>query len=90
VRSKSLHTFLLQDPIVKLSKEEEQDIQRRLEMDRLRLEEQKKFAEESKKRAKELDKWLRGFKKELIQDRKICLSIEMLIFRGSNETIRRD
>ena len=38
-------------------------------MDRLRLEEQKKFVEESQKRAKEFEQWLREFKKELIRNR---------------------
>jgi hypothetical protein len=52
-----------------LTKEEEEDVGRRMEMDRLRLEEQKKFVEESQKRAKEFEQWLREFKKELIQNR---------------------
>ena len=69
VRGKALLRFLLNDPIAKLSKDEEADIERRLEMDRLRLEEQKKFVEESRKRARELEQWLRGFKKELINNR---------------------
>ena len=68
VRSKALVRFLLNDPIQKLSKEEEADIQRRLEMDRLRLDEQKQFVEESRKRAKEFEEWLRGFKRELIHN----------------------
>lgn len=68
-RSKALAAFLLRDPIQNLSKEEEADIRRRLEMDRLRLVEQKQFIEESRKRARELDIWLRGFKKELIKNR---------------------
>ena len=38
-------------------------------MDRLRLEEQKKFVEESRKRARELEQWLRGFKSDLIRNR---------------------
>ena len=68
VRSKHVIDFLLHAPIQKLSKEEESDIQRRLEMDRLRLEEQTKFVQESRKRARELDQWLRGFKSELIRN----------------------
>lgn len=68
-KSKALAAFLLHDPIQELSKEEEADIERRLEMDRLRLTEQKQFIEESRKRARELDVWLRGFKKELIKNR---------------------
>ena len=69
MRSTALVGFLLNHPIQKLTKDEEADIERRLEMDRLRLQEQKKFVEESRKRARELDQWLRGFKKELINDR---------------------
>jgi hypothetical protein len=57
----------------KLSKEEEADIERRLEMDRLRLSEQKKFVDESRKRARELDQWLKGFKSDLIRDRILVL-----------------
>jgi hypothetical protein len=59
----------LHAPIQRLSKEEESDIQRRIEMDRLRLEEQKKFVEESRKRARELEQWLRGFKSDLVRNR---------------------
>jgi len=69
VRSQHLVDFLLHAPIQTLSKEEESDIQRRLEMDRLRLEEQQKFVEESRKRAKELEQWLREFKSDLIRNR---------------------
>lgn len=69
VRSRALAAFLLHDPIEKLSKEEEVDIERRLELDRLRLAEQQQFVEESRKRARELEQWLRGFKKELIKNR---------------------
>ena len=69
VKSQHLIDFLLHAPIQRLSKEEESDIQRRLEMDRLRLEEQKKFVEESRKRARELEQWLRGFKSDLIRNR---------------------
>jgi hypothetical protein len=67
-KSKAVAEFLFKDPI-HLGKEEEADIERRLEMDRVRLNEQKKFVEESKKRAKELDEWLRGFKTDLIRNR---------------------
>ena len=69
-KSKALSQFLLSDPLEKLSKEEEADIERRLDMDRLRLTEQKKFVEESRKRARELDQWLKGFKSELIRNRR--------------------
>jgi len=69
VRSKALAAFLLADPLPGLSREEREDVQRRLEMDRLRLEEQRKFIEVSKQRAKEFEQWLREFKKELIQNR---------------------
>jgi len=81
IRSKSLIQFLLGDPIAKLSKEEEADIGRRLEMDRLRLVEQEKFVEESRKRARELDQWLKEFKHDLIANR-ILLSHLTLITEG--------
>ncbi len=73
-KSKALSLFLLSDPLSKLTKEEEADIERRLEMDRLRLIEQKKFVDESRKRARELDQWLKGFKSELIRNRILSLS----------------
>jgi hypothetical protein len=73
-KSKSLSLFLLSDPLEKLTKEEEADIERRLDMDRLRLTEQQKFLDESRKRARELDQWLRGFKSELIRNRILSLS----------------
>lgn len=68
-KSKALSQFLLSDPLEKLSKEEEADVERRLDMDRLRLAEQKKFVDESRKRARELDQWLKGFKSDLIRNR---------------------
>jgi hypothetical protein len=71
-RSATLREFLLSDPIATLSREEEADIERRFEMDRIRLAEQKKFVDESRKRARELDQWLRGFKSDLIRNRR-CL-----------------
>jgi hypothetical protein len=72
-KSKTLSQFLLTGPLGKLSKEEEADVERRLEMDRLRLSEQKKFVDESRKRARELDQWLKGFKSDLIRDRILFL-----------------
>jgi hypothetical protein len=68
-RSKALAHFLLHDPLPRLTREEEADIERRLDMDRLRLAEQKKFVEESSKRARELEHWLRGFKSDLVRNR---------------------
>lgn len=72
-KSKALSQFLLSEPLEKLTKEEKADIERRLDMDRLRLVEQKKFVDESRKRARELDQWLRGFKSELIRNRILSL-----------------
>jgi hypothetical protein len=77
-RSKTLSHFLLDDPLSKLTKEEEADIERRLDMDRLRLQEQAKFVEESRKRAKELDQWLRGFKSDLIRN-SMSLTMTLII-----------
>jgi hypothetical protein len=88
-RSKALSHFLLKDPLPKLTKEEEADIARRLDMDRLRLAEQKKFVEESRKRARELEKWLRTFKSDLIRNR-MTSSPQNTYNRGVNETIRGD
>lgn len=74
-KSKALSQFLLSEPLGKLSKEEEADIERRLDMDRLRLAEQNKFVEESRKRARELDQWLKEFKSELIRNRILFISL---------------
>jgi hypothetical protein len=68
-RSKALAHFLFHDPLPRLTREEEADIERRLDMDRLRLVEQRKFVEESRKRARELEDWLRGFKSDLVRNR---------------------
>jgi PX domain/Domain of unknown function in PX-proteins (DUF3818) len=73
-RSRHFTQFLLRDPIT-LSVEEEMDVERRQEMDRLRLAEQGRFVEESKKRARELDRWLREFKSDLIQNRMILCEL---------------
>jgi Domain of unknown function in PX-proteins (DUF3818) len=78
IKSRHLVYFLMHDHLPGLNKEDEADIERRIRMDRLRLEEQMKFFEESKKRAKELDKWLREFKTELIQKR-TCKVLSLLI-----------
>lgn len=61
-----MRQFLSADPI-NLNEEEMGDIQRRKEMDRKRIEEQRRFYEIARQRAKELDVYMEKFRRELVE-----------------------
>lgn len=61
-----MRQFLTADPI-RLNEEEMGDIQRRKEMDKKRLEEQRRFYEIARQRAKELDVYMERFRRDLIE-----------------------
>jgi hypothetical protein len=58
--------FLTRDPI-EVNEEEMEDIQRREEMDKKRIEEQKQFYEVARKRAAELDIHMEKFRREIVE-----------------------
>ncbi|KAA8617184.1 PX domain containing protein [Pyrenophora tritici-repentis] len=65
-RSNAMAEFLTHDPI-EVNEEEMEDIQRREEMDRKRIEEQKQFYEVARKRAAELDIHMEKFRREIVE-----------------------
>ena len=64
--TKSMHEFLLRDPI-KLNEEELTDVQRRRDMDRKRMEEQQRFYEIARQRARELDVYMEKFRRDIVE-----------------------
>jgi hypothetical protein len=58
--------FLTHDPI-EINEEEMEDIERREEMDKKRIEEQKQFYEVARKRAAELDIHMEKFRREIVE-----------------------
>lgn len=64
--SKTMRQFLTAEPI-KLNEEEMGDIQRRKEMDKKRIEEQRRFYEIARQRAKELDVYMERFRRDLVE-----------------------
>ena len=64
--SKAMQEFLTRNPI-KLNEEEIDDIERRKEMDKRRIEEQKRFYEIARQRAKELDVYMERFRRDIVE-----------------------
>ncbi|KAJ5917850.1 hypothetical protein N7454_010225 [Penicillium verhagenii] len=64
--SKSMEEFLTSDPI-KLNEEELLDVQKRKNMDAVRIEEQKRFYEIARQRAAELDVYMEKFRKDIVE-----------------------
>ena len=64
--SKAMHDFLTTNPIT-LNEEELIDMQRRKEMDRKRIEEQKRFYEIARQRARELDVYMEKFRRDIVE-----------------------
>lgn len=64
--SKAMRHFLTADP-VRPNEEEMDDIRRRKEMDKKRLEEQRRFYEIARQRAKELDVYMERFRRDLVE-----------------------
>ncbi len=64
--SKAMQDFLTRDPVT-LNEEEMADIERREELDKKRLEEQKQFYEIARKRARELDVHMEKFRREIVE-----------------------
>lgn len=76
--SNALTTFLTRDPLV-LNQEEMLDVKRRREMDELRVKEQQKFYEVAKQRARELDRYMEGFRRDIVENRMYALSFYIRI-----------
>ena len=64
--SKAMHDFLTASPI-KLNEEELNEMQRRKEMDKKRIEEQKRFYEIARQRARELDVYMEKFRRDIVE-----------------------
>lgn len=64
--SNAMRQFLSADPI-RLNEEEMGDIERRKEMDKKRIEEQRRFYEIARQRAKELDVYMERFRRDLVE-----------------------
>ena len=64
--SKAIEDFLA-GPSVKLNQEELMDVDRRKEMDRKRIEEQRQFYEVARQRAKELDIYMEKFRRDIVE-----------------------
>ncbi|KAL6168501.1 hypothetical protein ACJQWK_06137 [Exserohilum turcicum] len=64
--SNAMAEFLTHDPI-EINEEEMEDIQRREEMDKRRIEEQKQFYEVARQRAAELDIHMEKFRREIVE-----------------------
>lgn len=64
--SKAMEEFLTAGP-VKLNEEELVDVQRRKDMDAVRIEEQKRFYEIARQRAAELDVYMEHFRRDIVE-----------------------
>jgi len=69
-QTKTIHSFLTSNPI-KLNEEEIGDLNRRKEMDELRVKEQRKFYEIARQRAKELDIYMERFRRDIVESSKL-------------------
>lgn len=67
--SKAMEEFLTARPI-KLNEEELIDVQRRKDMDAVRIEEQKRFYEIARQRAAELDVYMERFRRDIVESSK--------------------
>lgn len=67
--SKSMREFLTAKPVT-LNEEEMADVQRRKEMDAVRIEEQKRFYEIARQRAAELDVYMEKFRRDIVESSK--------------------
>lgn len=67
--SKSMEEFLTANPVT-LNEEELADVQRRKEMDAVRIEEQKRFYEIARQRAAELDVYMEKFRRDIVESSK--------------------
>jgi hypothetical protein len=67
--SKALEEFLTADPFVP-GQEETRDMERRKEVDAIRIEEQKRFYEIARERAAELDVYMENFRRDIVESSK--------------------
>ncbi|PWY92708.1 PX domain protein [Aspergillus heteromorphus CBS 117.55] len=64
--TKTMEEFLTADPIT-LNEEEKMDMQRRKDVDAIRIEEQKRFYEIARARAAELDVYMENFRRDIVE-----------------------
>lgn len=65
-KSKAMNKFLLDEPI-QLNEEEKFDEERRRDMDKMRIKEQRRFYEIARQRARELDVYMESFRREIVE-----------------------
>lgn len=70
--TKALEDFLTANPIT-LNEEEKMDMQKRKEVDAVRIEEQKRFYEIARARAAELDAYMENFRRDIVESSKLGL-----------------
>lgn len=73
--------FLLDEPI-QMNEEERIDEDRRRSMDKIRIEEQKRFYEIARQRARELDVYMERFRREIVESSEFS---SILKFPAANE-----
>lgn len=90
-----MEEFLTARP-VKLNEEELVDVQRRKDMDAVRIEEQKRFYEIARQRAAELDVYMERFRRDIVESSKSARALSMkssanfIQFRWIDKAFRRD
>lgn len=75
-QTKAIKEFLTGSPIT-LNQEESEDVQRRKEMDKKRIEEQRRFYEIARQRAKELDVYMERFRRDIIESSELIFFHEL-------------
>ena len=78
--SHAMEDFLTREPI-EVNEEEMEDIERRMEMDEKRIEEQKQFYEIARKRAQELDIHMEKFRRDIVERSKSLYSARLYTLR---------
>ena len=76
--SKALKDFLNDQPI-SLTQEDLVDIQRRKEVDGVRVEEQRRFYEIARQRAAELDVYMENFRRDIVESSEYPYLLNILI-----------
>lgn len=74
-----MEEFLTADPII-LNEEEVLDMQKRKDVDAVRIEEQKRFYEIARARAAELDVYMENFRRDIVESSKSLLMSRSMVF----------
>lgn len=77
-KSRAMSKFLLDEPI-QMNEEERIDEDRRRSMDKIRIEEQKRFYEIARQRARELDVYMERFRREIVESSEFASILKFLV-----------